>query len=321
MPEPAKLTSETPLKNRAMRRSLILLACASVIVTLFFETTLAQDFTESVADLSPNQTITDRFLDIPAAQRMALGFADLDRSDRSSLRLAAEQAAFDRSEPASVVLEAPAFQADRRNLPDDSKPADVTPDQGTPLTSTPRPASLLGFQVAPALPPMGHSRFCLHYPKECKVHGVDFRKRNFKMTSRRWDDLNRVNRDVNAAIWGVASDLTDTIADWAISPPTGDCKDYAVTKRHQLLALGWPSRSLLLSDVVLPSGDHHLLLVVRFKDGSVVLDNLSNDIRLVSMTHDRYHWSRIQSPLSPMLWMGVQNATHIRAVDLGGSDR
>jgi hypothetical protein len=44
---------------------------------------------------------------------------------------------------------------------------------------------LLGFQVDAALPPIGYSRFCLRYPQDCKVHGIDFRHRNIAVASKR----------------------------------------------------------------------------------------------------------------------------------------
>ena len=69
--------------------------------------------------------------------------------------------------------------------------------------ASPGPAVyLLGFQVDPALPPIGYSRFCLRYPQDCKVHGIDFRHRNIAVTSKRWDELNIVNRAVNSADLG-----------------------------------------------------------------------------------------------------------------------
>ena len=42
----------------------------------------------------------------------------------------------------------------------------------------------------------------------------------------------------------------------------GDCNNYAVAKRYELLARGWRSRALLLSEVVVAS----LVLIVRMKD-------------------------------------------------------
>ena len=67
--------------------------------------------------------------------------------------------------------------------------------------------------------------------------------------------------------------------EWLISPKAGDCNDYAVTKRHELLARGWPSRALLLAEVIVPSGEHHLVVVVRTNEGDFVLDNLNASVR------------------------------------------
>src|SRR6185437_8828454 len=119
--------------------------------------------------------------------------------------------------------------------------------------------------------PMGHSRFCLRYPDDCKIQGINVRRGNISLTPERWTDLNGVNREVNRRIVAEVTPGNGTTDEWMISPPAGDCKDYAITKRHELLARGWPSRSLLLSEVVLPSGEHHLILVVLVKDAALVL--------------------------------------------------
>jgi predicted transglutaminase-like cysteine proteinase len=101
--------------------------------------------------------------------------------------------------------------------------------------------------------------------------------------------------------------------EWLVWPPTGDCENYAITKRHELLALGWPSRALLLSEVEIPSGEHHLVLVVHVKDADLVLDNLSDDIRLVASTYHRYLWVRVQSPQNPKFWAGVLQRRKVEA--------
>jgi predicted transglutaminase-like cysteine proteinase len=41
---------------------------------------------------------------------------------------------------------------------------------------------------------------------------------------------------------------------WSIAPDIGDCNDYAVTKRHKLVARGLPSNALRLSVVRTASG-------------------------------------------------------------------
>jgi len=157
---------------------------------------------------------------------------------------------------------------------------------------------------------MAHTMFCLHYAQDCAVHGTDFRKRNIAMTVERLNELNSVNRDVNRDIipqpnlGGLATE------EWLVSPRAGDCNDYAVTKRHELLAHGWPSRALLLSEVVVPSGEHHLVLIVRMKDHDsaqnvdLVLDNLSASLRPVGLPP--YKWVRVESPSNPKYWSTVR---------------
>ena len=87
---------------------------------------------------------------------------------------------------------------------------------------------------------------------------------------------------------------------WLIGPSRGDCNDYAVTKRSELLERGWPTRVLLLSEVVTPWGEHHLVLVVRTSAGDLVLDNLTSQIR--PWAQAPYSWVRIQTPKNPNYW-------------------
>jgi predicted transglutaminase-like cysteine proteinase len=235
-------------------------------------------------DLSPSQNIALRFPDLSPSQNIALRFPDLWL-------------------PQNV---APSQIAAMR-FPEPSAPGMNLALNSTTAAASPKPLlRLMDFQVAATLPPIGHSRFCLRYPDDCKIHSIDFRHRNMVLTAERWNELNIVNREVNRGIFAEATPGNGVTEEWVISPPTGDCKDYAVTKRHELLARGWPSRALLLSEVVLTSGAHHLLLVVRVKDRDLVLDNLNDDIRLAATTYDHYLWMRIQSPQNPRFWMRVQ---------------
>ena len=157
----------------------------------------------------------------------------------------------------------------------------------------------------PVLPPIGHSRFCLHYPADCEVQDADFRGGDITLTPQRWNELNTVNRAVNRDIVAEETPGNDTTDEWLIAPPAGDCKDYAITKRHELLARGWPSRALLLAEVIVPSGEHHLILIVRLKNLDLVLDNLNENIRQAATTFRHYQWVRMESPQNPKYWMAV----------------
>ena len=81
---------------------------------------------------------------------------------------------------------------------------------------------------------------------------------------------------------------------WLINPTRGNCSDYAVSKRHELIKRGLPARTLLLSEVETSSDEHHLVLVVRTKLGDLVMDNLTPQI--IPWSRAPYLWIRIQLP-------------------------
>jgi predicted transglutaminase-like cysteine proteinase len=144
------------------------------------------------------------------------------------------------------------------------------------------------------------------YPKECEVRKIAFRGTKLDLTTERMAELSEVNLKVNRNIKYERNTQGLVGEKWLISPSTGDCNDYAVTKRHQLLERGWPSRSLLLAEVVTRSGEHHLVVVVRTKQGDFVMDSLNSTIR--PWAHAPYRWARVQSPSNPKYWSTVRDA-------------
>lgn len=171
----------------------------------------------------------------------------------------------------------------------------------------------LGRQVehirfeTPTLAPMAHTRFCIQYPEDCKTSKIVFRGSRIKLTTERVRELTLVNAKVNAMIRpernleGIAGEK------WLIAPTSGDCNDYAVTKRHELIARGWPAKSLLLAEVVTTWGEHHLVVVVRTRAADLVIDNLHAQIR--PWTKTNYSWVRIQTPTNPLYWARVGDRT------------
>jgi predicted transglutaminase-like cysteine proteinase len=156
---------------------------------------------------------------------------------------------------------------------------------------------------ASVLPPMSHSLFCVRYPQDCEVKKMAFRGHKFELTPQRWADLMEVNAGVNRGIAPERNLLGLAGEKWLISPARGDCNDYAVTKRHDLLARGWPSRALLLAEVVVPDGEHHLVVVIRSAQGDFVLDNLTGAIKPWSKAP--YRWVRVQTPSNPKWWAAI----------------
>jgi predicted transglutaminase-like cysteine proteinase len=162
----------------------------------------------------------------------------------------------------------------------------------------------------PTLPPIAFTRFCLSYNDDCRIHNPDFD--TGKLSIPRLNELAEVNRNANHAITPKVDEGGILSERWRLWPKDGACYDYAITKRHELLARGWPSRVLLLAEVVVPRGEHHLVLVVRTENGDLVLDNLTEHIELWSDTN--YHWVRIQSPSNPEFWSEVNPLLDYRLV-------
>jgi predicted transglutaminase-like cysteine proteinase len=154
--------------------------------------------------------------------------------------------------------------------------------------------------IGPFLTPLGHTRFCFAYRDQCKVSNPIFRPQRMAVMEASLKQLDEVNRAVNRAIRPQA-DSPGLLNDiWSIAPPAGDCDDYAVTKRAELLKRGWSSRRLLLAQAVAPSGEDHLVLVVRTRLGDYVLDNLSQQVLPAAQANLR--WIGLQSAANPHIW-------------------
>lgn len=155
------------------------------------------------------------------------------------------------------------------------------------------------------LAPMAFTMFCMRYSDECTAPRPRriFRGGATRMTRDRLAELMDVNTRVNRMIVPERNERGLAGEEWLIAPSHGDCNDYAVTKRHELLARGWPMRNLLLSEVVTSWGEHHLVLVVRMRGGDIVLDNMTAQIR--NWSKAPYRWVRMQTQHNPNYWASI----------------
>jgi predicted transglutaminase-like cysteine proteinase len=170
------------------------------------------------------------------------------------------------------------------------------------LRADPAPAIV---EASPVLAPFQHVRFCLRYPADCKTDPAE--NDRVELSDQTLELLNRVNRSVNGAITPTLKTYGTNIEDrWTIAPSRGDCNDYAVTKRHELIADGLPARVLRLSVVKTAAGIGHLVLVVATTKGDLVLDNLTDAIRPWQRTG--YEWLKIQSAADARFWYAIKPA-------------
>jgi predicted transglutaminase-like cysteine proteinase len=160
--------------------------------------------------------------------------------------------------------------------------------------------------ASPTLAPFQHVRFCLRYPSDCKSDTKE--NERIDINAETTELLKRVNHNVNMSITPTLKSYGPNLGDgWTIGPHMGDCNDYAVTKRHEFLESGLPSKALRLAVVKTASGIGHLVLVVATTKGDIVLDNLTEVIRPWQSTD--YHWLKIQSSTDAKYWYEVKAFT------------
>ncbi|HJV43202.1 MAG TPA: transglutaminase-like cysteine peptidase [Caulobacter sp.] len=117
--------------------------------------------------------------------------------------------------------------------------------------------------------------------------------------------LNLVNQSVNREVKKTSDlDLYGQPEYWSLPRLVdgklyGDCEDYALEKRRQLIAAGVPESALSLAVAVTARGEGHAVLMISLKSGDWVLDNLTP---WATPWEDlNYHWIERQVP-GTALW-------------------
>ncbi len=155
-----------------------------------------------------------------------------------------------------------------------------------------------------AQPPPGFVSFCMHNLQVCtsKPATTSAIVLNDDVRAK----LIAVNQTINQSIvyetdeeqYGVANLWTlDAVGGY------GNCKDYALAKRQQLIAQGFPESALRIAIVRTPQDELHAVLTVDTDRGDFVLDSLTSEIMPWSST--QYRWLTRQSAADPIRWVHV----------------
>lgn len=115
----------------------------------------------------------------------------------------------------------------------------------------------------------------------------------------------RVNRDINRRVREV-SDQRQYNRDeyWAL--PTargGDCEDFALLKKRELIRLGFDPKRLMIATVLDRKRRQHAVLVMRTGQGDYVLDNQTD--RVVHWANNGYTYLRVQDPQAKSRWRAL----------------
>lgn len=152
-------------------------------------------------------------------------------------------------------------------------------------------------------PPYGFVSFCEREPVECAATSNNTDAR-LDATPERLSELDVVNRGVNHEIEPATDkEIYGVTEYWTLPKTRGDCEDYALLKRHRLIARGWPSSALLMTVVRDEKNEGHAVLTVRTTLGDYILDNKIDIVRLWNQTP--YHYVMRQSFLDPKAWVSL----------------
>ena len=149
------------------------------------------------------------------------------------------------------------------------------------------------------MPPFAYIQFCVHHRAACRNTAGKLAMaggNEVKLTKHLEQQLASVNQSVNVSMRALKDGSSDT---WAVGGRTGDCEDFALTKRARLIAAGWPSRALSMTVVKTRSGEGHAVLSVHTSQGTLVLDNLNKSVRPLRKVP--YKLVAMQAD-SPMQW-------------------
>lgn len=167
------------------------------------------------------------------------------------------------------------------------------------LASAPTFARPIKLAKAPA----GYLEFCNTHPDECvpDLGGPNI----VRLDERTYGLLASVNVTVNHTITEVSDAEHFHAADiWTL--PTdgqGDCEDFQLQKRHDLIALGFPRQALMMTVVRDENDEGHAVLIVRTDRGDLVLDNRTDAIR--DWAAAPYEFVKRQSQEDPMVWVYI----------------
>jgi predicted transglutaminase-like cysteine proteinase len=127
-----------------------------------------------------------------------------------------------------------------------------------------------------AFPPPAFHEFCAREPKLCSTTGSE---KSVTLTPASMAELQAVNVAVNRRITEQSDrQSTGKEDDWRLPTTVGDCEDFAILKKHELMKRGWSASALLLT-VGRSGGEGHVVLAVRTDKGDLVLDNRTNAIK------------------------------------------
>jgi predicted transglutaminase-like cysteine proteinase len=148
--------------------------------------------------------------------------------------------------------------------------------------------------------PVGYQIFCIKFKGQCQGGGGSA----LSYTSSTAAVMRRVNDAVNRSM-RYRSERTE---EWRVGGNTGDCEDFALTKRSQLIRAGLPGGALRMATARTARGELHAVLIVKTDKGDFVLDNIRKNI--VTRGQSGYRYLKVATS-NPAVWQPARGGREI----------
>jgi predicted transglutaminase-like cysteine proteinase len=183
-------------------------------------------------------------------------------------------------------------------------------------SSIPSSSALPDSRIS-AASPAGFISFCIRFSDQCKSAGLA----TIKLTPGEWRAVEDVNAQENQDIKPLDDESHYGRAEYWTIPADGygDCEDYALAKRRDLIKLGFPARALRMAVVRTQEGAGHAVLTIATDRGDFVLDNLTGAV--LPWTDTSYHWITRQSSTDPWQWVSFQTPAPVLTAAIPGASK
>lgn len=148
--------------------------------------------------------------------------------------------------------------------------------------------------------PYAHVDFCTRNPGQCRGKGS---ASSARLSRGSWRMLQQVNYKVNRSVRPVSDRARGKTEHWSIARRQGDCEDYALAKRAELIKRGWSPSSVLMATVRDRKNRPHAVLVAHTNRGDFVLDSQTGKIKPWNKTG--FKWLKRQSRSNPRKWVSL----------------
>jgi predicted transglutaminase-like cysteine proteinase len=169
-------------------------------------------------------------------------------------------------------------------------------------------SAALRLPVASKMPESGRTNapfafldFCRRHGSECSPRGKQVS--HIQLTPKTWSVLQSVNNTWNQRIREVADSPNPRKDHWTLTSSRGDCEEFAIAKRRDLIRRGFPSSALAITVAKMWNGMGHAVLTVRTDRGDFVLDNMTSVIKPWNQVS--YRWVKRQSKQNPKVWVSL----------------